>query len=171
MLSRRGVILGGTALMTAGCAGGQHSSKTISTSGYRGPTVSRIIVVKKRRRMYLMSGRQVIRQYPIGLGFAPEGDKKVEGDGKTPEGRYYIDRRNPESQFHLSLGISYPNARDVAEARTLGKAPGGDIFVHGQSPRRVDGRDWTAGCIAVSNRHMEAIYAMVRDGTVIDILP
>ena len=171
MLSRRGAILGGTALLTAGCAGGQHSSKTISTSGYRGPEVTRIVVVKNRRRMYLMNGRQVIRQYPIGLGFAPEGDKKVEGDGRTPEGRYRIDRRNPRSSFYLSLGISYPNARDIAEARRLGKKPGGDIFIHGESPVRVDGRDWTAGCIAVSNRHMKAIYAMVRDGTVIDILP
>ncbi|WP_212522885.1 L,D-transpeptidase family protein [Actibacterium sp. MT2.3-13A] len=171
MLSRRGAILGGAALLTAGCAGSQQSSNYVSTSSYRGPQVTQVIVAKKRRRIYLMSGRQVLRQYPIGLGFAPEGDKKVLGDGKTPEGRYYIDRRNPESQFYLSLGISYPNARDMAEARRLGEDPGGDIFIHGESPGRMDGRDWTAGCISVSNPDMEAIYAMVQDGTVIDILP
>lgn len=157
--------------MTAGCAGSQQSSNYVSTSSYRGPKVTQVIVAKDRRRIYLMSGRQVIRQYPMGLGFAPEGDKKVLGDGKTPEGRYRINRRNPESSFYLSLGISYPNARDIAEARRLGKDPGGDIFIHGESPGRMDGRDWTAGCIALSNAHMEEIYAMVADNTVIDILP
>jgi len=171
MLGRRGVVLGGIALMTAGCGGSQQSSNYVSTSGYRGPRVTQVIVAKERRKLYLMSDRQVIRQYPIGLGFAPEGDKQVQGDGKTPEGRYRIDRRNPESAFYLSLGISYPNARDIAEARRLGKDPGGDIFIHGESPGRMDGRDWTAGCISVTNPHMREIYAMVRDGTVIDILP
>ena len=116
--------------------------------------------------MHLLNGRNVLRSYNIGLGFAPVGDKKVEGDGKTPEGVYYVNRRNPESEFHLSLGINYPNARDVAEARKLGKSPGGDIFIHGRG-RYVDKlvRDWTWGCIAVTNREMEEIYAMVRNGT------
>lgn len=174
MFSRRGFIAGTGALLTAGCAG-QYGGQRVSTSSYRGPKITQIIVSKHRRRMWLMHEDQIVKQYRIGLGFAPEGDKQVEGDGKTPEGRYYIDRRNPDSQFHLSLGISYPNARDVAEAQALGKKPGGDIFIHGQARdprvRRSRGRDWTWGCISVKNREIEDIYAMVQDGTIIDILP
>ncbi len=119
-----------------------------------------------------MSGTRVLKSYKIGLGFAPEGDKKVEGDGKTPEGRYFIDRRNPRSQFYLSLGISYPNARDRAEARALGESPGGDIFIHGQPlSGRPSSQDWSAGCISVKNREIREIYRMVGNGTVIDIYP
>lgn len=140
---------------------------------YDGPEVTRIVVMKSDRRMYLLNDRAVLRDFDIELGFAPEGDKQVEGDGKTPEGRYFIDRRNPNSSFHLSLGISYPNERDIAEAQALGESPGGDIFIHGQ-PNKLGPQteeNWTAGCIAVTNREMEDIYAMVRDGTPIDIFP
>lgn len=139
---------------------------------YNGPEVTQIIVNKGERRMRLMHHGKVLEEYNIGLGFAPVGDKEIEGDGKTPEGRYVIDRRNPNSQFYLSLGISYPDAKDRAEARALGKSPGGDIFIHGR-PRiyRMGGRDWTAGCIAVTNREMRKIYAMVRKGTPIVITP
>ena len=137
---------------------------------YDGPEVTKIIVFKSARAMHLMHGKRVLKSYRISLGFAPRGDKKVEGDGKTPEGLYYINRRNPKSDFHLSLGISYPNARDIAEARKLGKKPGGDIFIHGRGPT-VENliRDWTWGCIAVTNREIEEIYAMVRNGTPIAI--
>ena len=81
---------------------------------YNGPEVTHITVFKKARRMYLLNGNRVLKSYRIGLGFAPAGDKKVEGDGKTPEGRYIIDRRNPRSEFHLSIGISYPSPRNLA---------------------------------------------------------
>lgn len=136
--------------------------------------VTRIIVVKHKRRLYLLSGNDVIRSYKIDLGFAPVGDKKYEGDGRTPEGRYFIDRKNPNSDYHLSIGISYPNDVDRAEAAALGKNPGGDIFIHGRPflIRFFKGRrDWTAGCIAVSNREIEEIYRRVKIGTPIDILP
>ncbi len=86
-----------------------------------------------------------------------------------------IDRRNPNSEFHLSVGISYPNAADVAKAEAMGVDPGGDIFIHGQPNRakgkRLPQRDWTAGCISVRNREIEQIFAMVRDGTPIYIHP
>jgi len=112
----------------------------------------------------------VLESFGIGLGFAPAGHKEVEGDGKTPEGRYYIDRRNPDSAFHLSLGISYPNETDRAYAASLGKSPGGDIFIHGQKSWSDPGDgNWTAGCIAVTNREIEQIYAMVGKGVPIDI--
>ncbi len=138
---------------------------------YDGPDVTRILVYKENRRMYLMHHDTVLRMFEFELGFAPSGHKQVEGDGRTPEGDYIIDRRNPDSEFYLSIGISYPNARDVEVARGLGLSPGGDIFIHGE-PRRFAGRnDWTWGCIAVSNEEMEDIYVMVATGTPISIYP
>ena len=158
----RRILLGGLLLALAGC-----SSKFRK---YRGPKVTGIVVFKQYRRMHLLHGNRVLKTYNIGLGFAPVGDKKVEGDGKTPEGLYYIDRRNPNSEFHLSLGISYPNKSDLAEAKKLGKKPGGDIFIHGRGHLLTSlVRDWTWGCIAVTNDEIEEIYAMVDDGTPIAI--
>lgn len=137
---------------------------------YDGPQVTRVLVYKQSRRMYLLHDTRILKSYNIGLGWSPVGDKQVEGDGKTPEGHYLIDRRNPDSRYHLSIGISYPDARDMAEAKALGKAPGGDIFIHGQG-KLLDQLlpDWTYGCIAVTNKEIEEIYAMVRDGTPISI--
>ena len=137
---------------------------------YNGPEVTRVVVLKEKRKMYLLNGNRALKSYDIALGFAPDGDKIVEGDGKTPEGHYRIDRRNPDSRFHLSLGISYPNGRDVAAAKALGKDPGGDIFIHGEGTLTSKLKpDWTWGCIAVTNKEMEEVYAMVRTGTIISI--
>lgn len=136
---------------------------------YAGPDVTRIEVHKARRRMYLLHHDQVLRGYDIELGFAPEGHKTQEGDGRTPEGRYYIDRRNPNSAFYLSVGISYPNAADRAQAKARGVSPGGDIFIHGTPTAFRGQKDWTAGCIAVTDREMREIYAMVKMRTVVDI--
>ncbi|PYG26582.1 L,D-transpeptidase family protein [Pelagimonas varians] len=139
---------------------------------YKGPEVTQVIVFKDARRMLLMHNKQVLKDYRIGLGFRPTDDKKIRGDGRTPEGNYRIDRRNPNSNFYLSIGISYPNANDIAEAKALGQSPGGDIFIHGRPWKdRKGGRDWTAGCIAVTNREMRDIYSMVGNGTPIQINP
>ncbi len=140
---------------------------------YNGPQVTRVLVYKEARKMYLLHHDEVLKTYKVELGFSAEGHKQFEGDGKTPEGEYRIDRRNPNSAFHLSIGISYPNAQDIARARAAGKKPGGDIFIHGRPnlKKRGLGPDWTAGCIAVKDREMEDIYAMVRDGTPISIYP
>ena len=139
---------------------------------YNGPEVTRVIVNKGDRAMYLLNEEKVLKSYRVGLGFAPAGHKAFEGDGRTPEGEYMIDRRNPNSEFHLSIGISYPNQQDRAKALAENKSPGGDIFIHGRPwKNRKGGRDWTAGCIAVTNREIEEIYAMVRDGTPITINP
>ena len=140
---------------------------------YSGPEVTRILVYKESRRMYLMHHEVALKAYDIDLGFAPVGDKKVEGDGRTPEGDYIIDRRNPNSDFHLSIGINYPSDNDRREARELGRGAGGDIFIHGGPRPGIDrsGPDWTAGCIAVTDEEMEDIYAMVRLGTLISIYP
>ncbi|MBD3665258.1 L,D-transpeptidase family protein [Sulfitobacter aestuariivivens] len=163
-MNRRSLILGGTALVAlAGCSGSKFKR-------YAGPQVTYVVVNKEERRMYLMHHDKVLTHHKVKLGFTPVGHKTFEGDGRTPEGRYVIDRRNPNSRFHLSLGISYPNQKDVETALAMGKRPGGDIFIHGQEhPRRKDKGDWTWGCIAVTNRQIEDIYAMVGDGTPIQI--
>jgi len=138
---------------------------------YNGPPVTQVVVEKDARKMYLLNGTRVLKAYDIGLGFAPVGHKAFEGDGRTPEGNYIIDRRNPDSEFHLSIGIDYPNEEDIKRAKAMGKDPGGDIFIHGQpNAFRSTGRDWTAGCISVTNREMEDIYAMVTNGTPISIM-
>ncbi|MBY4894327.1 L,D-transpeptidase family protein [Rhodobacteraceae bacterium N5(2021)] len=138
---------------------------------YDGPEVTRVVVHKNDRIMLLMHNDEVLESYEVELGFAPEGHKLEEGDGRTPEGEYIIDRRNPNSQWYLSIGISYPNAEDVAQARARGVSPGGDIFIHGTPRPLRRGDDWTVGCIAVSNAEMRQIYAMVNNGTPITIYP
>ena len=112
--------------------------------------------------------------YDVALGFAPIGDKQRQGDGRTPEGWYRIDRRNAQSRFHLSLGIDYPRPEQVARARSKGIDPGGDIFIHGQ-PNGYQGpklgNDWTAGCAAVSNAEIRQIWSRVAIGTPVEIRP
>lgn len=139
---------------------------------YSGPEVTRLRLYKSQRLLVLDGAAGPLRTYPIGLGFEPEGHKQFEGDGRTPEGAYLIDRRNPDSLFHLSIGISYPNEADLAFAATQGRDPGGDIFIHGGPRRGIDPtgvRDWTAGCISVTDNEIEEVYAMVKNGTPIDI--
>jgi murein L,D-transpeptidase YafK len=138
---------------------------------YNGPEVTSVQVNKGDRQLYLLHDDRVLRSYDVSLGFAPVGHKQIEGDGRTPEGAYRINRRNPNSAYHLSLGISYPNVDDVAYAASIGEPPGGEIFIHGWSEVLATSRDWTAGCIAVRDREIEEIYSMVNDGTVIYILP
>ncbi len=132
---------------------------------YTGPSVTSVVVQKGARRLFLMNENTILESYDFELGFAPVGHKEIEGDGRTPEGAYRIDRKNPNSSFYLSIGISYPNTEDRARAHAKGKSPGGDIFIHG-TPRDARGKDdWTAGCIAVKDPEMEKIYAMVNVGT------
>lgn len=163
-IPRRSFLLSGIAAFLSGCASKFRS--------YTGPEVTRVRLYKSERTLVLDGAKGVLRTYPAGLGFAPAGHKQFEGDGRTPEGTYVIDRRNPDSLFHLSVGISYPNEADRAYAEAQNKSPGGDIFIHG-GPRRgidpMDKRDWTAGCVSVTNRQIEEVYAMVRDGTPIDV--
>lgn len=161
--TRRTALLGGLALGLAGCASKFRT--------YDGPEVTRLQMFKGDRNLFLFNNTSVLKAYRIDLGFAPEGPKQFEGDGKTPEGAYTVDPRNPDSLFHLSIGISYPNEADIAFAAAQGREPGGDIFIHGGPRPGIDAikPDWTAGCIAVSDREIEDIYAMVRDGTPIDI--
>ncbi len=137
------------------------------------PMADLIVLYKSERKLVLFNNTTVLRSYEVDLGDQPVGDKMAFGDGRTPEGTYFIDRMNPNSAYHLSLGISYPDENDRAEAEALGVDPGGDIFIHGGPTRFWDHfkRDWTAGCIAVTNREIEEIWSMVQVGTPIVIVP
>ena len=132
---------------------------------------NRIVVHKSRREMHLLCGESLLRTYRVALGPHPEGHKIQEGDGRTPEGRYIIDRRNPRSRFHLALHISYPNPDDVQRARALGVSPGGDIMIHGLKDGQARDSDWTQGCIAVTDQEMDEIWALVPEGAGIEINP
>jgi murein L,D-transpeptidase YafK len=137
--------------------------------------IDRIVVDKSDRLMQLIQDDRVVRTYRIALGFTPEGDKLRQGDGKTPEGEFTINRRNDQSAFHLSLGIDYPQEDDLTRASAGGYSPGGDIFIHGQPNSIGDGfklrGDWTNGCIAVTNREMREIWEVTPIGTPVEIRP
>lgn len=141
-----------------------------------GPRTNHIVISKSKRVLELRNGAEILRRYRVGLGFTPEGHKLRAGDGRTPEGRYWVNRRNPRSEYFLSVGISYPNATDVQRARSLGVDPGGDIFIHGEPMRTTERaqtrgkRDWTAGCVAVLNGEIEEIWAMTPLGVPVTIL-
>lgn len=139
------------------------------------PQLDRIVVHKAERRMELFAGGQRVHELTgLQLGDAPVGHKQFEGDEKTPEGRYTIDLRNPESSYHLSLRISYPDEAAKALAAAQGKSPGGEIYIHGQPNALQVGRmpgDWTDGCIALSNREIEALWRAVPLGMEVEILP
>lgn len=137
--------------------------------------IDSILIEKSSRRLTVFRDGEALRSYKIALGFAPDGDKQHEGDGKTPEGHFAIDRRNPNSAFHLSLGIDYPKAAHRARAANAGVSPGGDIFIHGQ-PNRLKvpiaiPYDWTAGCVALSNSEIEDLWQVTPIGTPVEIRP
>lgn len=135
--------------------------------------IDRVVVRKAERRLYLMHGDESIRAYEIALGFRPNGHKRRQGDGKTPEGRYRIDYKHPGSSYHKALHISYPGLGDRLRAVIRGQDPGGDIMIHGQpNGARTDREgDWTLGCIAVTNSAIDEIYDAVAVGTRVEILP
>jgi murein L,D-transpeptidase YafK len=137
----------------------------------------RVLVLKKERTLQLLRDGQVIKTYKVALGGDPIGPKTKLGDHKTPEGVYVLDSRNANSKFHKSIHISYPNLHDRVTAQRNGVSPGGDVFVHGLpngygwvgSSHRL--KDWTDGCIAVTNDEIDEIWLAVTDGTPIEIRP
>lgn len=155
--------------------GGAVASRSIPQSRAVPMVADYLLVDKSDRLLIAYRNGKAIRAFSgIQFGDAPSGHKRFRGDERTPEGRYWIDGRNPGSSYHLSLRISYPNQRDRAFAAQYGRSPGGDIFIHGQPNRLPMGRlpgDWTDGCIALSNAEIEELWQMVPDGTPIDIRP
>lgn len=141
------------------------------------PLADKVVVEKSERKLHLIQGDEAFRTFDIALGIRPVGDKKQEGDFRTPEGRYTLDARNPNSEFFLSIHVSYPDSQDRREAEAMGVSPGGAIMIHGQpnEPTKSEvyyrTQDWTNGCIAVSNSDMIDIWLMTGENTPIEILP
>ncbi|MFT7588104.1 MAG: murein L,D-transpeptidase YafK [Limisphaerales bacterium] len=152
------------------------------------PTSLYIKIDKSSRTLQLFEGETLVKKYTVALGFAPLGDKEIEGDGKTPEGEFYICMKNPNSKYHLSLGISYPNKEDASRGKSQnliseqeysainqaiesGKKPlwntalGGEIFIHGKGASN----DWTFGCIALENSDIEELFALIELGILVQI--
>jgi murein L,D-transpeptidase YafK len=136
-----------------------------------------VVVVKSQRTLTLLAQGKVLRTYKVALGATPVGAKAQQGDHKTPEGQYILDRRNPKSRFYKSIHVSYPNEQDKQRASQRGVSPGGDIMIHGlpngfgwlgATHRNMD---WTDGCIAVTDAEMDEIWELVPDGTPIEIRP
>ena len=161
-----------------------RADSPLSSSAIAGPSLEAglpladtVIVRKSHRTLQLLRNGQVLRSYKVALGLRPDGHKQSEGDFRTPEGKYKLSRRNPNSEFFLSIQVSYPNDDDIARARKQGVRPGGAIMIHGQPniPRKprdyYSNVDWTEGCIAVSNPDMVEIWLMTPPDTPIEIQP
>lgn len=165
-----------TAIVTSSAIAYVNSPSTSNDPIPSSAVIDKIFVDKSDRVLQLMERGNVIRSYRIALGDSPVGHKQQQGDQRTPVGRYTLDYKNENSIAHRSIHISYPNAADKALAKSLGVSPGGDIMIHGQ----MNGfghlawlnqkRDWTDGCIAVTNEEMDEIMAAVKIGTVIEIV-
>jgi murein L,D-transpeptidase YafK len=133
--------------------------------------------LKKARTLRLLGHGQVVKEYRVALGGEPIGPKTRQGDHRTPEGTYVLDRRNAHSHYYRAIHVSYPNAEDRARARRLRVSAGGDVMIHGLPNgygwigKEHRARDWTDGCIAVTNEEMDEIWKAVPDGTPIEIRP
>lgn len=150
-------------------------AETQQTDHATEPTITLVKVDKSKRRLYLMSGDRVIREYRVALGKYPKGHKLHEGDNRTPEGQYRLDYVTEESNFYRSIHISYPHLQDVIRAGEFGLSPGGNIKIHGlkndetRSPQFIQSFDWTNGCIALTNQEIDEFIALVEMGTPIHI--
>ncbi|HEV7337318.1 MAG TPA: L,D-transpeptidase family protein [Bosea sp. (in: a-proteobacteria)] len=138
---------------------------------------TRVVIEKSARRLTLERDGRVLARYEVALGANPAGQKAREGDGRTPEGVYSVDFKHPRSRYHLALRITYPDARASEAAKQAGVSPGGDIMIHGirNGLGWVGGlhreRDWTDGCIAVTNAEIREIWSRVPEGTPVEIRP
>ncbi|MDN5565998.1 MAG: L,D-transpeptidase family protein [Psychrobacter sp.] len=139
-------------------------------------TIDKVFVDKSERVLKLLSGDKVIKTYPIALGDSPAGHKRQEGDERTPTGTYKLDYTNENSKYYRSIHVSYPNASDKAQAKKRGVSPGGDIMIHGQKnglghlAAITQQRDWTDGCIAVTDDEMDEIMSVYKAGMPIEIV-
>lgn len=167
----RGISL----LAAAGIAAGGVYGYWPETPLPQGIAAERLLIDKSERSLVLYSGGDAVKRYRVSLGRVPAGAKEREGDGKTPEGRYVIDYRKPDSDYHRALHISYPDADDRHHAAKLGVSPGGAIMIHGL-PNGLGwiGRfhrlwDWTEGCVAVTDDEMDELWRAVADGTPVEV--
>jgi murein L,D-transpeptidase YafK len=136
-----------------------------------------VLVIKSEKQLYLMRAGEPFASFRVSFGSNPKGHKQEQGDGRTPEGRYILDYKNPGSAYYKSIHISYPNAKDRKEARKRGVDPGGDIMIHGQKngygwlSLLAQRFNWTNGCIALSDKDMDTVWSAVKPGTPIEIKP
>jgi murein L,D-transpeptidase YafK len=140
-------------------------------------TADHVVVVKSEKKLYLEKNGKVFASYPVVFGSNPKGHKEKQGDGRTPEGSYIIDKKNEKVGYYKPLHISYPNEKDIAAAKAKGVDPGGRIYIHGQkngygwAERVTQAKNWTKGCIALTNKDMKKVWDAVNAGTPIDIKP
>ncbi|MEH6556254.1 MAG: L,D-transpeptidase family protein [Oceanicoccus sp.] len=145
-------------------------------AGYQG-VADRVLVAKAEKKLYLLKDGVPFLEFPIALSPTPKGHKREQGDERTPEGSYILDFKNKDSDFYKSIRISYPNQQDLQHAELSGVDPGGAIMIHGTPnesalpPSLIQQFNWTDGCIAVTNRAMDEIWAAVETGTPIEIRP
>jgi murein L,D-transpeptidase YafK len=153
-------------------------SITLMAEGYM--MAEKVIVKKSTRMLYLSAKGKIYKKYHVSLGIIPEGAKEIEGDMRTPEGRYILDYRQKSNLYNKSIHISYPNKKDRAKAKELNASAGGMIMIHGTPSNwslspigdwMSTLMDWTEGCIALSNEDMEEVWAMTKNGTPIHIIP
>ncbi len=181
LITGTALLFCGTFLLLCGCNPApqpeqpqQHRHKPQQLTAV---TADRIVVEKEKHLLHLVAHGSIIRSYRVALGPHPQGHKQREGDGRTPEGIYRIDYRNPHSTYHRSLHISYPSAKDRQQATAAGIPPGSDIMIHGLGKqfgaigKLHTAKDWTLGCIAVTNEEIEEIWKSVPNGTTIEIRP
>ena len=163
-------VLGVVSLLGSAAAEEQDLAKGLTRADY-------VVVDKSDRKLYLYRAGRVLREFDVSLGQMPNGPKQREGDFRTPEGKYFLGGRNVNSDFFLSIHVSYPNDADRARAAAQGVDPGGQIMIHGlpneprYDVRHYQDTDWTDGCIAVSNSDMVDIWLMTRESTPIEIRP
>lgn len=140
-------------------------------------SATRVVVDKSDRLLMLYRGPDLLGSFRVALGSEPVGAKRLEGDGRTPEGTYVLDRKQASDRYYKSIHISYPNPRDLYMAEQKGGVPGWDVKIHGQPKRWTAFAwltqlfDWTDGCIALSNKDMDQVWASVKEGTPIEITP
>ncbi len=174
-MSRRRLLAG---LGGLGVVGATPAAAALLPQPRPGPRADRILVLKRQRRLRLLAGDQVVEEFRIALGREPRGPKVQRGDFRTPEGLYAIEALNPSSYYYRAARLSYPSPEDRERAARLGVSPGGDIMIHGLDPAieakwRADHWmfNWTRGCIAVTNREMDVLWAHVQLGTPVEIRP
>jgi len=141
------------------------------------PPVTLVRVLKSESKLQLLAGEKLVREFKVVFGDNPAGHKVQEGDERTPEGFYTLDYKKADSDFYKAIHITYPNAKDIASAKARGVNPGGQVMIHGQKnglgwldfiSRHFN---WTKGCVALSNADMDVVWALVKEGTPIEILP
>jgi murein L,D-transpeptidase YafK len=175
MAFRRHNIKGGFVIFLTACIGVLAACSSASSAATK--HANKIVIEKSKRTLTLMSGSEILKTYKVALGGEPVGAKDRQGDHKTPEGLYSVDRKNPNSKFHRALHLSYPSPADKGKAANLGVSPGSDVEIHGLGAlfgwvgSKHLLRDWTDGCIAVTNEEIDEIYPLVEVGTPVEIKP